>query len=395
MRFPANERGPHVPAATPGTTIDTSMPRKALQRGRVVVLASPDRDSAHHESVTQRHLAREAAALLGYAYGGVHEGGPLDWPSYAVPQRTLLVDEALALGIHSDADLLGGVVPHAFVAGKAITHGLVAREAAAPAGWAYELARGLDGAVLDGYSAFSREDARIAARRLLARGPVRLKAASACGGRGQAVCATFDAFEAALATITAGDLDVLGIVVERDLVDARTYSIGTIRVGASRISYFGHQRGAVDHLGRTVYGGSDLVAVRGDFDALSTVGMPVVAAAALAKAIHYDAAVAAAYPAFYASRRNYDVVHGRDADGLPHIGVLEQSWRIGGASAAELLALRAFAADPHLACVRVSTHEEYAGGAPPEGATVYFTDRSGRFGGLVKYARTHGDGYPA
>ena len=140
---------------------------------------------------------------------------------------------------------------------------------------------------------------------------------------------------------------------------------------------------------------ADLVAVRGDFDALASVGMPVLAAAALAKALHYDAAVAVAYPGFYASRRNYDVVHGQDADGLPRIGVLEQSWRIGGASAAELLALRAFAADPHLACIRVATHEAYGRPVPPAGATVYFEDDTGRFGGLVKYATARTDGYPA
>jgi len=380
------------------TTTDTIVeagPRRSALRGRVVLLAEPGRDVDHHETVTQRHVAREAAALLGYAYAGDHAGGPLEWPSYAVPQRTLLHDEAVALGIRSEADLLGGVVPHAFVAGKAISHGLVSREATAPDGWSFSLARDFGDAVLDGYAAFSRDDARIAATCLLAHGPVRLKAAAACGGQGQAVCTTLERFDAALATIDDDEFGCLGVVVERDLTDARTYSIGRTRVGASRISYFGRQRGVVNHHGHEVYGGSDLVAVRGDFDVLASVGMPVVAAAALAKALHYDAAVAAAYPAFYASRRNYDVVHGHDADGLPRIGVLEQSWRIGGASAAELLALRAFAADPHLACVRVATHEAYGRPVPPSDATVYFEDDSGRFGGLVKYATMRTDGYPA
>lgn len=381
--------------AAPDANVETAMPRRSGLRGRVVSVAEPGRDFDHHETATQRHLAREAAALLGYAYAGDHAGGPLEWPSYAVPQRTLLDDEAVALGIRSETDLLGGVVPHPFVAGKAISHGVVSREATAPPGWSYTLARDLGDAVLDGYAAFSREDARIAATRLLAHGPVRMKAAAACGGQGQVVCATLESFDAALATIDDDGFGRLGVVVERDLADAHTYSIGTTRVGASRISYFGRQRGVVDHRGHEVYGGSDLVAVRGDFDALASVGMPVLAAAALAKALHYDAAVAVAYPGFYASRRNYDVVHGHDADGLPRIGVLEQSWRIGGASAAELLALRAFAADPHLACIRVATHEAYGRPVPPAGATVYFEDDTGRFGGLVKYATARTDGYPA
>lgn len=374
---------------------ETAAARIPLRRGRVVLLADAGRDADHHETVTQRHIGHEVAALLGYAYAGQHVGGVLAWPSYAVPQQTLLAREADALGIRNESDLLGGVVPHAFVAGKAITHGILSRDAAAPEAWSIDLARDLDGAVLDGYAAFSRADARIAAARLLERGPIRLKAAAARGGHGQAVCATLEQFDTAALAIADDDLARHGVVVERNLAGARTYSIGTTRVGASRISYFGRQRTTVDHLGREVYGGSDLVVVRGDFRALSSLGMPIVVAAALAKAVHYDAAVAAAYPAFYASRRNYDVVHGFDADGLARIGVLEQSWRIGGATPAELLALRAFAADPHLACIRVATHEAYGNPTSPADALVYFEDRGKRFGGLVKYARARADGYPS
>src|SRR5262249_20209871 len=39
---------------------------------------------------------------------------------------------------------------------------------------------------------------------------------------------------------------------------------------------------------------------------------------------------------FAASRRNYDVAQGIDADGWPQSGVLEPSWHVGGASSAEL-----------------------------------------------------------
>ncbi|MGN6519945.1 MAG: DUF3182 family protein, partial [Dokdonella sp.] len=153
-----------MPTATTAPTVDPANLRKPAQRGRVVALMAPGRDHGHHESVTQRHIAREAAALLGYTYAGEHDGVSLDWPSYAVPQHTLLADEADALGIRSDADLLGGVVPHAFVAGKTITHGLVSTQAESPEGWAFDLARDLGDAVLEGYAAFSRADARTAAQ---------------------------------------------------------------------------------------------------------------------------------------------------------------------------------------------------------------------------------------
>jgi hypothetical protein len=67
--------------------------------------------------------------------------------------------------------------------------------------------------------------------------------------------------------------------------------------------------------------------------------------------------------------------------------VLEQSWRIGGASGAEIAALEAFRADPGLRVVRASTVEAYGAGAvPPPGATVYFCGVDDDAGPITKYA---------
>ena len=64
------------------------------------------------------------------------------------------------------------------------------------------------------------------------------------------------------------------------------------------------------------------------------------------------------YPGFLASRRNYDVAQGIDTDGRHRSGVLESSWRAGGASSAELAALAAFAQNPALQIVEASAVEE-------------------------------------
>lgn len=47
--------------------------------------------------------------------------------------------------------------------------------------------------------------------------------------------------------------------------------------------------------------------------------------------IGLDAAALDCFPGFFASRRNYHIGQGRDAKGRFKSGVLEQSWRIGGA----------------------------------------------------------------
>jgi hypothetical protein len=66
--------------------------------------------------------------------------------------------------------------------------------------------------------------------------------------------------------------------------------------------------------------------------------------------------------------------------------VLEQSWRIGGASGAEVAALEAFRADPGLRAVRAECTEVYGPEAqPPRGATVYFRGVDALVGFITKY----------
>src|SRR5687767_13379694 len=77
--------------------------------------------------------------------------------------------------------------------------------------------------------------------------------------------------------------------------------------------------------------------------------------------------------AVFASRRNYDMLRGRERQGRWYSGVLEQSWRIGGASGPEVAALAAFDGDPRLRAVHTRSAEAYeADASVPAGATVHF-----------------------
>jgi hypothetical protein len=157
-------------------------------------------------------------------------------------------------------------------------------------------------------------------------------------------------------------------------------------------SYHGTQRLTPDNHGEQVYGGSDLRVARGDFEALLRLDLTTEARLAVAQAQTYDAATMAEFPDFFASRRNYDVAQGRDARGCRRSGVLEQSWRIGGASGAEIAALEAFRADPGLWSVRASTVELYGEGhTPPPWATVYFQGTDAKVGPITKYALVRPD----
>ena len=338
-----------------------------------------------HDRVSRRIVARHVAALLGLPYGG--EAVAHGANAYLVPLDTLTADEAAALGVDGEERLLGGVVPHRFVATKAITHPLIAPDAAAPEGWAHELGDVLAPVAPIGFTAFSSEDALRAGETLLALGSLRLKAVAATAGLGQTVVEDRAALEAALALESPEAIAQGGIVLEENLADVVTYSVGTTRIGAHAIAYWGTQRLTRSNAGDTVYGGSDLEVVRGGWEELAALPLAAEVAQAVRHAIAYDRAVFAAYPGLCASRRNYDVIAGDAADGVRRIGVLEQSWRVGGATGAELAAIEAFARDPALAHVRSSTIEIYGRtGAAPAGATIYFDGVDPAAGPLTKYA---------
>src|SRR5499427_469810 len=268
---------------------------------------------AHHKVVLDLN-AKAIASIKGYKFGGRYDpehnySGPL----FFVPDDTLLLDEAACLGIRSPSDLYGGVVPHLFVKTKAITHGLVDRDAERPSGWSPTFAERVREIVLPGYTAFNDRDAQMAARRLLSRGPIRVKKPLSASGKDQTVITSLDELGAVLETVTADEMATYGLVIEENLRQVRTLSVGEVAVGDLRISYHGTQRTVADNKGRPVYGGSDLVCVRGGWEVLDTLPMsPEVRAAGVA-ARRYDEATEE-FRGFTASRRNYDVAQGIGAD---------------------------------------------------------------------------------
>ena len=238
--------------------------------GDVVVYRERTSDRAAHDHATCREIARKLAAIKGYRYAGDYDNRAR-YPRalYFVPTDTLIgVEQARALGIAGEHDLFGGIAPHPFVATKSISHPLVDDDACAPDGWSEAFAQQVRASVLHGFSAFSVDDAMRAAMRLFAHGPVRVKQALGIGGHGQAVATDRQALERALAELDPDEVLRYGISLEQDLVDVTTYSVGQVRVDDLVASYCGTQRLTQNNTGKEVYGGSDLLVARGDFDAL-------------------------------------------------------------------------------------------------------------------------------
>jgi hypothetical protein len=339
-----------------------------------------------HEIAARVAVARRLAALKGFEFGGGYQPSlQRNKPLYFVPSETLSGNEAARLGIRGANDLFGGVVPHPFVASKTIAHPLTGRDAQRPQGWSEAFPQRVHAVVLPGFTAFARADALKGGERLLEDGPVRVKHGRGIGGKGQAVATDRGALARALDAFDRVELASCGVVLEPSLEEQATYSVGQVSVDGLCASYCGTQRSTTDNDGRPAYGGSDLLIVRGGFAALLALQLDTAMRLAVHRALTFDQA-SAEFPGLFASRRNYDVLHGRDARGRWHCGVLEQSWRIGGASGPEVAALEAFRADSRLRAVRARSTELYGEQAtPPRGAIVHFHGVDPVAGPLVKY----------
>src|SRR5690606_19075412 len=108
---------------------------------------------------------------------------------------------------------------------------------------------------------------------------------------------------------------------------------------------------------------------------------------AISQARKYEEAAFACFPELLLSRRNYDIAQGINASGDFCSGVLEQSWRIGGASGAEIFALDAFSKDKKLQCVRASVYEVYGTAEPPAHTAILYSGNDPEVGYITKYVK--------
>jgi hypothetical protein len=339
-----------------------------------------------HEKATLSIVAENIALINGSRYAGVcdlaeHSGGRL----FFVPDDTLMLDEAQALGIRSPHQLYGAVAPYPFVKTKAITHRLVSAHAARPYGWSSAFADSVRNAVLPGYTVFSPDDARMAAMQLLPQGSIRVKEPLGDGGHGQTVVAGIVELDALLETFSPEHIASHGLVLETNLRRVTTRSVGQTMIGDRMIAYYGTQRAVTNNRGLSVYGGSHLICVRGGWAELEKLPMEAEARLAVSQARTYDRN-ADRYSGLLASRRNYDVGQGIDGRGQWRSGVFEASWRSGGASTAELAALMAFAQDSTLQVVEATSVKQFGRQATiPPGAVVHFHGDDPEDGPLVRY----------
>jgi hypothetical protein len=361
-----------------------------------VVLLPSDPPPPQHERQSHAVLGEIVARLLHTQFAGDYDASKIT-PSaraelYFIPTDTLCGELPRMLGIQDQTDLFGGVVADAYMATKSITHPLITSDAAAPASWSRDFARHASSATLNGFTAFTLAEARRAGEYLLRNhGALRIKPVRAKAGRGQVLVRDATALQQALSAIDADEVATWGLGLEENLEQVTTFSVGQAALANLVVSYYGTQRLTQDNHGESVYGGSDLMVVRGGYEQLAQLPLPNRVRVAIGQARIYEVAARACYPSLIASRLNYDIAQGINARGEFRSGVLEQSWRIGGASGAEVLALQAFAGDSTLQRVRACTLENYGAGeiSEDDDVTVLFRGDDAQVGFISKTACIH------
>lgn len=373
----------------------------AKNKHRIAVAFPRRQYCSAHEIASQDALARKLAGVLQLDF--VPDYQPDAMPSsgiYYVPAQTLVRLNSMHHAqpyfpdIRDVNDLFGGMVPYEFVATKAITHSLLHPDAQAPEGWSHDFGQQVKHATLAGITVFSMKDARLAGIHLLERGPVRIKPVQASGGRGQLLVADHRQLDQALVGQDEDDMAKWGLVLEEHLEAVETFSVGQARAGDVELSYVGTQSLTPDNEAQPVYGGSTLLCVRGSYEELLALPLNEHQRQAVDLARQYDVAAQRCWPSLLASRRNYDVARGKDAQGRIKMGVLEQSWRAGGASFAEACALEAFRADAQRAVVTAYTCERYGQGfQPPDNVQIVFQAGDPATGFITKYGAIEPHGH--
>ncbi|KAB2697557.1 DUF3182 family protein [Ochrobactrum sp. Kaboul] len=255
----------------------------------------------------------------------------------------------------------GGCVDQEYMTTKLATHPAWNEEDELPAGWKPQFAKDLGSAALAGFSVFSHDHAARAGAFLLDKSKIRLKDPYASGGKNQCVFENNHELDVFLQSLSQSEI-TKGMVIEEDVENSSTYSVGQVSLAGLTASYLGRQYIAHDPMGESVYAGSRLYVVRGGWDELLLrLRMPV-AHRIIEGARRYDMA-AGEHFGLVASRKNYDVLVGPITEDGFCCGVLEQSWRVGGASPAEILAVEAMIGDQSILALQVLARETY-GAAP-------------------------------
>lgn len=258
-----------------------------------------------------------------------------------------------------------------------------------PPAWNRPFAATTEDTGLPGFTVFSEQDAHHALERLLDEGHVaRGKRAAAAGGNDQFLLETPNDLKRVWDRVSTDELQKLGLVVEANMRPGfNVIAAGQTLLNGIQVSFAGSVRELPAQADQRYFGGTDVVLTRGGFDSLTPYfrnDNETLNAIQKIAGFHNNARQ---HLGLIASRSAYTVLSGTAHNDKNYSGVLEQSWRIGGSSGPEILAIQAFQDDPSLQAVNgVSRNLLGADATAPPNARVHYRGDDSFYGPVTVYS---------
>lgn len=282
--------------------------------------------------------------------------------AYIVPGVTLDTATATQLLIKNETDMYGAAVPNFDMIGKSILHQSVSNNAPPFYNSAFARTVEQNGLVLPGVTGFSVQDLLDSYRAVgtPSRG-LRLKQSNESDGNGQHEIVGIEHLRKLLNAIGELELANHGAIIEPNLEQKKTNSVGFFKLGNDQYVFVADQlNGNTDERDRYL-GGENIVVTRGEFQALDDLLMRLrdprqeVVSKAMVFLKHYFEY----FPNSITSRLSVDVLSGFHAGFGKLSGITDITGRLGGLCPATILAAQHLQDNPRHEAVAAEVHLNY------------------------------------
>lgn len=294
-------------------------------------------------------LAKYLAKIMGWQYLGELDGPKLLKDNeYLFTHDSLSNQEAERFGISSATQLYGAVAKK-ILTKKSIFHTTYADDLDVPIDYTDLIPKSLEGfgIALEGYTVFSYTSAIGAYKALTQNGyRIRVKLPSATAGLGQYIFGSEVDFESFLEKVDESLMKMFGLVLEPNIVidtsvEPLSLSGGWVNIDGEVYSYLGRQ--LIDFNQKVAhYMGTDIRMVSGRVDKLEEIDNLTQVDLELIESLRVLSEAVDRLDGLLASRFNFDFVYGYkegDATKTKRVYAVEQSFRVGGATAAEFIGI--------------------------------------------------------
>lgn len=320
----------------------------------------------YHEYITQRNgtVAEGIANYLDISYGGNTIAYKNDYQVLAQPRVKTQTYTPDGPGIFAPdrpeftlpEEFYGALVEDRSHVGKAILHPALSRNV--PRFYSSEFAQRVQDFVIPGFTAFHKADVAEAFPGIQNdEYDYRLKLPDESDGYGQFPIHDTASLQRILESLNGHEVAEKGVVLEANLHEPTTISVGYAMLGRDQYSFIAHQKND-DSEGRSRYRGAEVTIIRGTLKGLTGITSPQSErghAVEIARKF-YDAL---SLYNVVASRLSFDCLHGFDNNGYIRRGVTDITARLGGTCPALILAAHEFKKKPGIATVSAEVNLNY------------------------------------